>query len=127
MALLLLLDMGKSALAMGVAAHGARGGAKGRTLDPIAERVYFMPLLRNGRPVRRHPLALLAAHRTACLHHNTVCQATLLNALLRNLLHYKLFDQAEKLLTKTTFPVLQHAGAPPSPRPQPHTLRPSRW
>ena len=28
----------------------------------------------------------------------------MLNALLRNYLHYKLFDQAEKLLTKTTFP-----------------------
>ena len=42
------------------------------------------------------------------LHHNAPCQATLLNALLRNYLHYKLFDQAEKLLTKTTFP--EHAS-----------------
>jgi len=47
---------------------------------------------------------LLAAHRTACLHHNTACQATTLNLLLRNYLHYKLFDQADKLLTKATFP-----------------------
>ena len=47
---------------------------------------------------------LLAAYRTACLHHNTTCQATLLNLLLRNYQHFKLFDQAEKLLTKTTFP-----------------------
>ena len=47
---------------------------------------------------------LLAAHRTACLHHNAPCQATLLNLLLRNYQHFKLYDQAEKLLTKTTFP-----------------------
>ena len=38
------------------------------------------------------------------MHHNAPCQATLLNLLLRNYQHFKLYDQAEKLLTKTTFP-----------------------
>jgi 26S proteasome regulatory subunit N3 len=82
------------------------GALKRRTLDPIAERVYFYATwsheLNGQLAAIRSPL--LAAYRTACLHHNTVCQATLLNALLRNYLHFKLFDQAEKLLTKTTFP-----------------------
>jgi len=87
------------------------GALKRRTLDPIAERVYFYASWAhevNGTLVAiRSPL--LAAHRTACLHHNSTCQATLLNLLLRNYQHYKLFDQAEKLLTKTTFP--ESAGA----------------
>jgi len=47
---------------------------------------------------------LLAAHRTACLRHDEVGQAVLLNELLRNYLEYNLFDQADKLREKTTFP-----------------------
>ena len=79
---------------------------KRRTLDPIAERVYFYAswVFEKGNQLAAIRSTLLAAYRTACLHHNTICQATLLNSLLRNLLHHKLFDQAEKLLTKTTFP-----------------------
>jgi 26S proteasome regulatory subunit N3 len=48
--------------------------------------------------------SLLAAHRTACLRHDEIGQATLLNLLLRNYIHYNLFDQAFKLVSKTTFP-----------------------
>ena len=67
---------------------------------------------------------LLAAHRTACLRHDEIGQvssefvsslqqklnlseppqATLLNLLLRNFIHYNLYDQASKLVSKTTFP-----------------------
>jgi hypothetical protein len=36
---------------------------------------------------------LLALHRTAVLRHDSVGQETLLNLLLRNYLHYNLFDQ----------------------------------
>jgi len=81
-------------------------GLKRRTLDPLAERVYFYASwsFECANSLAAVRSALLAAHRAACLHHNAVCQATLLNLLLRNYLHYKLFDQAEKLLTKTTFP-----------------------
>lgn len=37
---------------------------------------------------------LLLAHRTACLRHDAMGQATLVNLLLRNYLHYNLYDQA---------------------------------
>lgn len=42
--------------------------------------------------------------RTATLRHDTDGQATLLNLLLRNYLHYSLYDQAEKLVSKSVFP-----------------------
>jgi len=47
---------------------------------------------------------LLAAYRTATLRHDETNQAMLLNLLLRNYLHYNLYDQADKLVSKTTFP-----------------------
>ena len=109
LALLLLLDTGKSTAAMPWALQLMERIAslkRRTTLDPIAERIYFYASWAfetcGQLAALRSPL--LAAHRTATLHHNTTCQATLLNCLLRNFLHYKLFDQAEKLLTKTTFP-----------------------
>ncbi|OMO75482.1 hypothetical protein COLO4_26099 [Corchorus olitorius] len=43
---------------------------------------------------------LLALHRIATLHHDELGQETLLNLLLRNYLHYNLYDQAEKLRSK---------------------------
>ncbi|XP_043910970.1 26S proteasome non-ATPase regulatory subunit 3 [Protopterus annectens] len=42
--------------------------------------------------------------RTATLRHDADGQATLLNLLLRNYLHYNLYDQAEKLVSKSVFP-----------------------
>ena len=53
---------------------------------------------------------LHAAQRTASLRHDDECQAVLLNLLLRNYLHYNLYDQADKLVSKTTFP--SSAGNP---------------
>ena len=77
-----------------------------RTLDQLAERIYFFTSLayeRAGRlaEVRAH---LLAAQRSAYLHHYTACQATLLNLLLRSYIASKQYLQAEKLLSKSTFP-----------------------
>lgn len=46
----------------------------------------------------------LAAQRTASLRHDDETQASLINRLLRNYLHYNLYDQADKLVLKTTFP-----------------------
>ncbi|PKU80125.1 putative 26S proteasome non-ATPase regulatory subunit 3 [Dendrobium catenatum] len=43
---------------------------------------------------------LLALHRMATLRHDELGQETLLNLLLRNYLHYNLYDQAEKLRSK---------------------------
>lgn len=42
--------------------------------------------------------------RTATLRHDSEGQAQLLNLLLRNYIHYSLYEQAEKLISKTTFP-----------------------
>jgi hypothetical protein len=46
---------------------------------------------------------LLQLQRTATLRHNFDGQVVLLNLLLRNYLHYNLYDQAEKLASKTEF------------------------
>jgi 26S proteasome regulatory subunit N3 len=46
----------------------------------------------------------LAAQRTASLRHDDETLASLLNRLLRSYLHYSLYDQADKLVSKTTFP-----------------------
>ncbi|PKY44576.1 hypothetical protein RhiirA4_400049 [Rhizophagus irregularis] len=77
-----------------------------RTLDQLSARIYFYyarfyeltEKLAEIRPV------LLAAQRTATLRHDNDSQATLLNLLLRNYFYYNLYDQADKLVSKTTFP-----------------------
>lgn len=53
---------------------------------------------------------LLAAQRTAALRRDDDTQAVLINLLLRNYLHYNLFSQADKFVSKTNFP--QSAGNP---------------
>src|SRR5437762_3403899 len=47
---------------------------------------------------------MLAALRTATLRYDTDTQGTLLTLLLRNFIHYKSYDQADKLVSRTTFP-----------------------
>lgn len=51
-----------------------------------------------------HCSTLLAAHRTASLRHDVDLQATLLPLLLRNYLEHGLYEQADKLVSKTQFP-----------------------
>jgi 26S proteasome regulatory subunit N3 len=46
----------------------------------------------------------LAAH-TASLRHDDDTQALLINRLLWGYLHYNLYDHADKLVSKTTFPL----------------------
>lgn len=54
-----------------------------------------------------HPLSFLHTRlRTATLRHDADGQAVLLNLLLRNYLHFNLYDQAEKLVSKSVFPEL---------------------
>lgn len=73
-----------------------------RTLDVIGSRIYFYyswayectGALADVRS------SLMAAHCTAVLRHDAVGQETLLNLLLRNYLHYNLYDQAEKFRSK---------------------------
>ncbi|KAI9109238.1 hypothetical protein K1719_019861 [Acacia pycnantha] len=73
-----------------------------RTVDVIAARLYFYysyihELTGDLAEIRGN---LLALHQIATLHHDELGQETLFNLLLRNYLHYNLFDQAEKLRSK---------------------------
>ncbi|KIY66655.1 diphenol oxidase-A2 [Cylindrobasidium torrendii FP15055 ss-10] len=77
-----------------------------RSMDPIAakvwfavERVYELAAdLADARPL------FLAAQRTASLRHDDEAQASLINRLLRSYINYSLYDQADKVVSKTTFP-----------------------
>ncbi|TFL04701.1 PCI domain-containing protein [Pterulicium gracile] len=77
-----------------------------RSMDPIAakvwyavERVYEL----RGELAQARPL-FFAAQRTASLRHDEETEASLLNRLLRCYIEYSLYDQADKLVSKTTFP-----------------------
>ncbi|KAJ3024331.1 26S proteasome non-ATPase regulatory subunit [Thoreauomyces humboldtii] len=77
-----------------------------RSLDQLAGRIYFYfarfyelsDKLTEARPL------LLAAQRTATLRRDDDTQATLLNLLLRSYLHFNLYEQADKLVSKAAFP-----------------------
>merc|ERR1719277_975766 len=77
-----------------------------RTLDVFSAKAYFYLSLAYERAGRLSELRpeLLAAYRTACLRHDAMGQATLLNLLLRNYLAFNLYEQALKLVQKTSFP-----------------------
>ncbi|XP_042454158.1 probable 26S proteasome non-ATPase regulatory subunit 3 [Zingiber officinale] len=73
-----------------------------RTVDVIAARLYFYysfayELTNSLAEIRG---TLLGLHRMATLRRDELGQETLLNLLLRNYLHYNLYDQAEKLRSK---------------------------
>ncbi|XP_073026595.1 probable 26S proteasome non-ATPase regulatory subunit 3 [Primulina eburnea] len=73
-----------------------------RTVDVLASRLYFYyslsyELTGDLAEIRG---SLLTLHRIATLRHDELGQETLLNLLLRNYLHYNLYDQAEKLRSK---------------------------
>lgn len=81
-------------------------GHNRRTLDSIAALGYFYyariyELLDKLKDIRGF---LHARLRTATLRHDSDGQVMLLNLLLRNYIHYNLYDQAEKLVSKSTFP-----------------------
>lgn len=77
-----------------------------RTLDLIGAKYYFYHSrvaelcgdLKKSRPI------LHARLRTATLRNDFEGQAVLLNCLLRNYLHYSLYDQADRLIKKSVFP-----------------------
>ncbi|KAJ6849504.1 putative 26S proteasome non-ATPase regulatory subunit 3 [Iris pallida] len=73
-----------------------------RTVDVLASRLYFYysysyELTNSLAEIRGN---LLTLHRMATLRRDELGQETLLNLLLRNYLHYNLYDQAEKLRSK---------------------------
>eukprot|EP01125_Pyxidicula_operculata_P002272 TRINITY_DN12171_c0_g1_i1.p1 TRINITY_DN12171_c0_g1~~TRINITY_DN12171_c0_g1_i1.p1 ORF type:complete len:494 (-),score=97.84 TRINITY_DN12171_c0_g1_i1:38-1519(-) len=74
-----------------------------RTLDPLSAKVYFYfsrVYEKLGR-LEEIRVKLLHLQRTVTLRHNFEGQVTILNLLLRNYLHYNLYDQADKLASKT--------------------------
>ncbi|XP_065666247.1 26S proteasome non-ATPase regulatory subunit 3 isoform X2 [Hydra vulgaris] len=77
-----------------------------RTLDLIAASCYFYysrsyELVNRLTEIREF---LHARLRTTTLRHDIDGQALLLNLLLRNYIHYNLYDQADKLVSKSIFP-----------------------
>ena len=77
-----------------------------RSLDLLSSKAYFyfslsyerINKLENIRPT------LLTLYRTSCVRRDEMGQAVLLNALLRNYLHYNLVDQAQTLSVRAAFP-----------------------
>ncbi|KAK3736102.1 hypothetical protein QZH41_013525 [Actinostola sp. cb2023] len=88
-------------------------GMNRRSLDPLLAKCYFFhsrayELTDNLKDVRSF---FHSRQRTATLRHDDEGQASLLNLLLRNYLHYNLYDQADKLVSKSTFPTLASTNA----------------
>ena len=76
------------------------------TLDVLAARAAFYLSLSHERLGTLASLRprLLSLHATAVLNHDDVGQEVLSNLLLRNYLHYKLYDQAEQLRAQVQRP-----------------------
>jgi 26S proteasome regulatory subunit N3 len=78
-----------------------------RTLDALAAKCYYF-YARVYELVGKLDQIRLLYHsrlRTAILRNDFEGIATLINALLRSYLHYNLYDQAQKLVSKSTFPL----------------------
>ncbi|GAA5978751.1 hypothetical protein JCM11641_006166 [Rhodosporidiobolus odoratus] len=78
-----------------------------RTLDQLMSKLYFYWVRLHevsGQDTAGLRSTLLTAHRTAFLRHDLDLQATLLPLLLRNYLDHGLYEQADRFVSKTTFP-----------------------
>ncbi|XP_019165330.1 PREDICTED: probable 26S proteasome non-ATPase regulatory subunit 3 [Ipomoea nil] len=102
--LIYLIDQGKysEAKACSSASIARLKTLNRRTVDVLASRLYYYYSLSYERTGDLAEIRgnLLALHRIATLRHDELGQETLLNLLLRNYLHYNLYDQAEKLRSK---------------------------
>jgi 26S proteasome regulatory subunit N3 len=81
-------------------------GLNRRTLDPIGARLYFFyshfhELAGKSESIQAF---VIQAHRTATLRQDNDTQATLMNIILKNYLALNLIDQADKFVSKATFP-----------------------
>jgi len=77
-----------------------------RTMDMISSKCYFY-YVRSFELVNKLADTRAILHsrlRTATLRNDFEGQAVLINCLLRNYLHYNLYNQADKLVLKSTFP-----------------------
>ncbi|KAF4521089.1 hypothetical protein B566_EDAN010963 [Ephemera danica] len=79
-----------------------------RTIDLVAAKCYFYHSRAYELTNQLHLIRgfLHARLRTATLRNDFEGQAVLINCLLRNYLHYNLYDQADKLVSKSIFPEL---------------------
>ncbi|KAK2180530.1 hypothetical protein NP493_439g02016 [Ridgeia piscesae] len=77
-----------------------------RSLDMLAAKTYFYHAraYELTDQLDRVRSFLHARLRTSTLRSDYEGQSTILNLLLRNYLHYNLYDQADKLVSKSTFP-----------------------
>ena len=77
-----------------------------RSLDVLSSKSFFYFALAYERLNKLEIIrpTLLALYRTSCLHRDEIGQAVLLNLVLRNYLHYNLFDQAQNFASKAPFP-----------------------
>ncbi|KAJ2614168.1 26S proteasome non-ATPase regulatory subunit [Coemansia sp. RSA 1365] len=108
LSLLSLLDSGDRASGAKLAESliSVTSGSQRRTLDPIASRVFFYYSRIFEMDGRLHDVrpALLSALQAATLAGMKETKAMLLTLLLRNYMHYKHYDQAERLTAKSSFP-----------------------
>jgi len=74
-----------------------------RTMDPLSAKVYFYysRIYEVSGRLADVRINLLKLQRTATLRHNYDAQVVILNLLIRNYLHYNLYEQADKLANKT--------------------------
>ena len=77
-----------------------------RTMDQLDARVLFYVSLSHEKHAELSDVrsALLASLRTSASRFDEIGQESSLNMLLRNYLHYNLYEQAEKLRSKATLP-----------------------
>lgn len=77
-----------------------------RSLDHIAARCYYYYMRAHEKAGDLHKIRglLHSRLRTAALRNDSEGQAVLINCLLRSYIDHALFDQAYKLVNKTTFP-----------------------
>jgi 26S proteasome regulatory subunit N3 len=78
-----------------------------RSMDILSSKVFFYFALAYEKLNKLEIIrsTLLGLYRTSCLHRDEIGQAVLLNLVLRNYLHYNLFDQAQNFASKAPFPV----------------------
>jgi 26S proteasome regulatory subunit N3 len=103
-----LIDNKKANMAVDCAAHlmTKLESQNRRTMDMISSKCYFY-YVRSYEMVGRLAETRDVLHsrlRTATLRNDFEGQAVLINCLLRNYLHYNLYNQADKLVLKSTFP-----------------------
>jgi len=83
-----------------------------RTLDILTARLYsyFSLVYENAGRLEEIRSTLLDLHRIARQHHDEPGQATLINAILRNFIHFNLFSQADRFRAKVTMPESRSNG-----------------